>query len=303
MMTGEVLSYQFDDVIIDLRAGRVLRGGTAVPLEPKAFDLLVLLASRSGELVTRQQVLDDVWAGVYVTDNAVARVVAQLRRVLGDTARGARYIETVPTRGYRFIGPVSRVTASASSPDTAGTVAPSSLAPAQSAPSPQGPETPAPPPPAGPTAHPFWAAGLAALALVAILLAWRSQETARPRVATAVGARTQLTSSAALDAFPAWSPDGRTLAYASDRGGTFEIFLRDMVAGGERLALTADGQHNVQPVWSPDGSQIAYHSSGRGGIWIVARGGGSPRQLSTFGSRPAWSPDGARLAFQSAPYT
>src|SRR5918994_1308378 len=108
MMSREVLCYQFDDVVIDLRAGRVLRGGTPAALEPKAYDLLVLLASRSGELVTRQEVLDRVWAGVYVTDNAVARVIAQVRRTLGDSAKASRYIETVPTRGYRFIVPVAR---------------------------------------------------------------------------------------------------------------------------------------------------------------------------------------------------
>ena len=88
MMSREVLSYQFDDVVIDLRAGRVLRGGSPAQLEPKAYDLLLLLASRSGELVTKQEVFDRVWAGVYVTDNAVARVIAQVRRVLGDSARG-----------------------------------------------------------------------------------------------------------------------------------------------------------------------------------------------------------------------
>src|ERR671912_1144647 len=106
MMKPEVLSYQFDDVVIDIRAGRVTRRAVAVPLEPKAYDLLLLLASRSGELVTKQEVLDRVWSGVYVTDNAVARVIAQVRRTLGDSARGSRYIETVPTRGYRFIVPV-----------------------------------------------------------------------------------------------------------------------------------------------------------------------------------------------------
>lgn len=296
MMSTEVLSYQFDDVVIDLRAGRVLRGGVPVSLEPKAFDLLVLLASRSGELVTRQEVLDRVWAGVYVTDNAVARVIAQLRRALGDPARGARFIETVPTRGYRFIEPVTTVTAppvTTPSPESESAARPQEL--------PAGPATPFPP---APTPHPFWAAGLAALALVAIVLAWRAQEGMPPRPpGSATAARTQLTSSASLDAFPAWAPSGQTLAYASDRGGRFEIFLRDLTAGGERLALTNDGQHNVQPAWSPDGSRIAYHSSGRGGIWIVARTGGAPTQVSTFGSRPSWSPDGARLAFQSAPYT
>ena len=312
MMSREVLSYQFDDVVIDLRAGRVLRAGIAAPLEPKAYDLLVLLAARSGELVTRQEVLDRVWAGVYVTDNAVARVIAQVRRVLGDSAKASRYIETVPTRGYRFIVPVTPRYAVpvAVVPATAGPAATGTVA-AQSAP---GPPTALPAPAArttgtatlaeAPAGHPLWAAGLALVALTAILLAWRAQSSSISRASSALPAtRTQLTSSAMLDAFPAWSPDGRTLAYASDRGGRFEIFIRDLTAGGDRIALTDDRQHNLQPAWSPDGSRIAYHSSGRGGIWVVARAGGTPAQISRFGSRPAWSPDGTEIAFQGAPYT
>ena len=307
-MASEVLSYQCDDIVIDLRAGRVVRAGVAVPLEPKAYDLLVLLVSRAGELVTRQEVLDRVWVGVYVTDNAVARVVAQIRRGLGDSARDSRLIETVPTRGYRFIGPVTRNLAPPS-PALEATTAPTIPAateawvdrPVATGPAP----SPAADPPTAPTAsHPWWAAAFALLALAAMLLAWRSQAPpAGRRSAAEVTSRQQVTSSAALDAYPAWAPDGHALAYASDRGGRFEIFVRDLALGGDRLALTDDGQHNVQPAWSPDGSTVAYHSSGRGGIWVVPRTGGTPRQVAPFGSRPAWSPDGTRLAFQGGAYT
>ncbi len=311
-MNPEVVAYQFDDVVIEMRAGRVRRAGLAVPLEPKAYDLLILLVSRRGELVTRQQVLDEVWAGVYVTDNAVARVVAQLRRGLGDTARGARYIETVPTRGYRFIGPAEARydatpdLASGNGNGDASSLAPSALPAVTPGPAADGRTaatadgTPVTPPPA----HPFWAAALAALALLALFLAWRSQHTGHPPAAVSVAAsRVQVTSAASLDAFPAWSPDGRSLAYASDRHGRFEIFVLDLAAGGARIALTSDRQHNVQPAWSPNGAQVAYHSSGRGGIWVIGRQGGAPVQLTRFGSRPVWSPDGSRIAFQGAPYT
>ncbi len=308
MMTTEVLAYQFEDVVIDLRAGRVLKAGIPLPFEPKAYDLLRLLASRSGELVTRQEVLDTVWAGVYVTDNAVARVVAQLRRGLGDVARGARYIETVPTRGYRFIVPVTRV----GPPPAVGSAGPPGPRLVEGRPPGPAARTtttaPTPLPPAAPrpaldsgTPHPLWAAGFGLLALLALLLAWRASNGNDTR--QAAPARMQLTSSAALDAFPAWSPDGGAIAYASDRNGRFELFIRDVAAGGDRLALTNDGQINVQPSWSPDGTQLAYHSSARGGIWVIARTGGTPRQVSPFGSRPVWSPDGRRLAFQGSPYT
>ncbi|HTV03066.1 MAG TPA: winged helix-turn-helix domain-containing protein [Luteitalea sp.] len=303
MMPGEVLCYQFDDVIVDLRAGRVLKGGLPLALEPKAYDLLVLLASRAGALVSKQDVLDQVWAGVYVTDNAVARVIAQLRRALGDSAREARYIETVPTRGYRFIGEVTRDVApvQTSIPPTAAPRA-EALAPAVAPPiaTRDGGPGPAAPPTAS-ASHPVWAAGLALVALLSFFFAWRSQRA--PVVTAGAPLRTQITSSAALDAFPTWSPDGRAIAYASDRSGRFELFVRDLAAGGDRLALTSDGQHNVQPAWSPDGQSLAYHSSGQGGIWVIPRHGGTPRQISPFGSRPAWSPDGRRVAFQGGAYT
>ena len=100
--------YSFDDIIVDVASFRVERNGEAVPLEPKAFDLLVLLLERPGQLVTKQEILDCVWPQTAVTDNALTRIVANLRKTLGDDARDSRYIETVPTRGYRWLVPVQR---------------------------------------------------------------------------------------------------------------------------------------------------------------------------------------------------
>ena len=101
-------AYRFDDVRVDVASFRVERGGRPVPLEPKAFDLLVLLLERQGQLVTKQEILDAVWRHTAVTDNALTRIVAHLRKALDDDARDARYIETVPTRGYRWLVPVAR---------------------------------------------------------------------------------------------------------------------------------------------------------------------------------------------------
>jgi eukaryotic-like serine/threonine-protein kinase len=109
----------------------------------------------------------------------------------------------------------------------------------------------------------------------------------------------QLTNSAGLDIFPSLSPEGERLAYSSDRNGTFEIYLRDLAAGSRDVQLTKDGLQNLQATWSPDGKQIAYHSKTSGGIWLIPAEGGTPRRLTTFGSRPSWSPRGTWIAFQS----
>lgn len=100
------LAYAFDDVRVDRAAMRVTKAGLPVTLEPKAFDVLLHLLDNRGMLVGKAQLLETVWSGTFVTENNLAHAVSQLRRALGDSARTARYIETVPRRGYRFIAPV-----------------------------------------------------------------------------------------------------------------------------------------------------------------------------------------------------
>jgi DNA-binding winged helix-turn-helix (wHTH) protein/TolB-like protein/tetratricopeptide (TPR) repeat protein len=82
------------------------RAGQRIPLEPKSLRVLLLLVSRAGHLVDKQLLLDTVWAGTFVEENTLARTVAVLRRELGDDSRKPRLIETIPTRGYRFVAPV-----------------------------------------------------------------------------------------------------------------------------------------------------------------------------------------------------
>jgi DNA-binding winged helix-turn-helix (wHTH) protein len=101
--------YRWDDYVLDLDAYRLERGGVAVALEPKAFNLLAVMVQRPGHLFTKQEIFELVWPGTAVTDHALTRIVAQIRRALGDEAREARFLETVPTRGYRWIPPVETV--------------------------------------------------------------------------------------------------------------------------------------------------------------------------------------------------
>lgn len=110
-MAVKSLIYQFDNVRVEAREFRFFKDGASVTLEPKAFAVLIFLIENRGRLVLKDELLDAVWKDSFVTPNVLTRVVAQLRRALGEDAKSARYIETVPTRGYRFIAEVEEIQA------------------------------------------------------------------------------------------------------------------------------------------------------------------------------------------------
>ncbi len=81
-------------------------GDEIVRIEPKVADLLRVLAEHAGDVVTRTELLDRVWPGVVVGDEALSQSINKLRRALGDTSREATYVQTVPKRGYRLVAAV-----------------------------------------------------------------------------------------------------------------------------------------------------------------------------------------------------
>jgi DNA-binding winged helix-turn-helix (wHTH) protein/tetratricopeptide (TPR) repeat protein len=98
--------YRFDDVVVDPQSFRVMKAGKPLALEPKVLSVLTFLIENRGRLVEKKELIDAVWGGAFVIENVVSRAIAQLRKSLGDDAKESRYIETVPTRGYRFIAEV-----------------------------------------------------------------------------------------------------------------------------------------------------------------------------------------------------
>lgn len=282
-MTTVTSCFQFDTVEVRPGAFEVLRDGKAVPLEPKSIRVLLHLLEHRERAVSKDELMHAVWHNVAVTDNALTRVIAQLRRELGDDARNPRYIQTVPTLGYRFVAEVRVVTSAAEAAVPA-------------------PEVVHPAPAAAPRSFPVYTAGLA----VALLLAGTTWLVARRGPASAIepaakpASAIQVTTSAGLDLSPSFSPDGQSFVYSSDKNGTFEIFIRPVDTGARELQLTNDGGQNIQPVWSSDGTRIAWHSVKHRGIWVAPRdGSAAPRQVARSGSQPAWSPDSRFLAYRS----
>jgi DNA-binding winged helix-turn-helix (wHTH) protein/tetratricopeptide (TPR) repeat protein len=117
----------FAPFCLDLRAECLLRGSQPVRLRPKTFAVLRHLVQRAGVLVTKDELLDAVWADTAVTENTLTQSIGELRRVLKDDSTPPRFIETVHHRGFRFIAPTTSDTRapeieSAVSPSAANTL-------------------------------------------------------------------------------------------------------------------------------------------------------------------------------------
>src|SRR2546430_14283276 len=110
----------------------------------------------------------------------------------------------------------------------------------------------------------------------------------------------RLTFDAGLQSDPTWSPDGRFIAYSSDRRGNFDIWVQPM-GEGDPVQVTKSPAHDWQPDLSPDGNRIVFPSESEvGGLFVVPALGGNERKVSSFGYRPRWSPDGSQILFSTS---
>jgi TolB-like protein/DNA-binding winged helix-turn-helix (wHTH) protein/Tfp pilus assembly protein PilF len=98
--------YEFGAYRLDSEEKVLVCQGQAVPIPPKDIETLIVLVERAGHIVGKDELLEKVWPGVFIEENNLARRIFNLRQVLGEGPDGRKYIETVPKRGYRFVGSV-----------------------------------------------------------------------------------------------------------------------------------------------------------------------------------------------------
>jgi Tol biopolymer transport system component/DNA-binding winged helix-turn-helix (wHTH) protein len=323
--------YTFGPYRLDPSERLLSRDGTTLTLTPKAFDLLVYLVERHGRLVEKTALMSALWPDTVVEEANVAYNIAAVRKALGDGRGDAKFIETVPTRGYRFVAPVVEAPSASDVPDVRRRRLPFVLAhiPRMSL-----------------------AASLVGVVVVCAAAAWLLlRSPGRPEAPPM--RLVPLTTLTGMEDRPTFSPDGEQVAFSWNgaKQDNWDIYVT-WIGSSEVRRLTSDPAADTNPAWSPDGRQIAYQREqpdrttiqlvsvlggvdrkvvdfpgadsigwARDGHWLVvgrpgdetgpARGiylipveGGDPRPLiasapSVADFHPAFSPDGRQLAYVS----
>ena len=320
-----------------LETRELWKNGTRVKLGGQPFEILAALLERPGELVTREELRKRIWSEDTFVDfsHSLSAAVNKLRDALCDSAEEPRYIETLPRRGYRFIGKVEEPEA------VPREVVPAPIAAANLPTSPTEWR--------GALVENDWAATvpvkrqtlvqLGAVLIVAVLVSvgvvsqWvgpkrfksedaevsqasmklklAAEQSARPRPAIwrldlhAMPAKAPqlVLSVGSTIAGPQPSPDGKKLVFMSGAGERTEIWVSNLDGSAPRK-LTDMGRCGT-PRWSPDSQWIAFDSDGRNGwagIYVVSAGDGEPQPLAVDrwnNMVPSWSHDGKWIYFAS----
>ena len=311
----------------DLRTQELWKSGVKIRLGGQPFEILAALLDRPGELVTREELRTRIWpADTFVDFNhGLNAAVNKLRGVLSDSPEKPLYIETLPRRGYRFIGKL-RTPAAVSAPHTSATEpAPPFLDTVQLM---------------MPRKRPglAYAGELAGVVLCFALFGlwnWGRQDLGESRITMDWGRRASkelqivswkhavrtpnlshldLTHPEAADARKVVtsanyrnegaqvSPDGKTIAFMSDRSGSVEIWT--MNSDGTAAKKLTDMGNCGSPRWSPDSRWIAFDAvrEGVSSVFVVGASGGPAIAVVADGSQnmvPSWSKDGKWIYFAS----
>jgi len=261
---------------LDLRNGELRKQGIKVRLQQQPFQILVALLQHTGEVVTREDLREQLWPMDTFVDfeHGLNAAVKRLRDALGDSAENPVFIETLARRGYRFIAPVQGM----HNESVVETVSAPGLRESY--------------------ARRLWIP-VALVCLIVIVVAVR-KFVDRPRVRSSELTERKLTtnspemsvSSAVI------SPDGKLLAYTDNTG----VYLKHIQTGEmHQLQVSADFSNHLHvDDWYPDGSHllITHERPGESpSLWSISVFGGSPRRLIDNGEAGSVSPDGTRIAF------
>lgn len=294
-----------------MRTHELFKHGLRLKLSGQPFQILEVLLSRPGDLVTREELRDKLWPEDTFVDfsHGLNAAVNKLRDALSDSAESPKYIETLPRRGYRFIGKVELPVQQPSAPEAP-------------APPPTEPELPtflAPDPEQdAPEKRRNWRPILIAAAacfifvflLLLLVVKHLADRNGVPEAMEAMFRQGRVHPVINVpDSLgdPALSPDGNQIAFRRKGSTPSSVGLFVKTLGSDDMVQLTRSPADAYPVWSADGRSIAFvrNVEDQWEIFLIPSHGGEPRQITWTGIHPNrieidWSPDGNTIAFSGA---
>ncbi len=290
--------FRFGDVEVREREFRLMKAGEVIPVEPKAFRVLLFLLHNPQKLITKEELLNAVWGETAVSENSLTRSIALLRRLLDEDTHEPKFIETVATVGYRFLCPVVSEEFSSGSGKASSQVA--EVVPISAT---EGTKTSAPAPKRETERSLLlrllwpWILAVGLAAAIGIALVWIAWFSAPPTlVVTSIEPLTH-------DGLPKehLKNDGTRIYFDELVHGRY--LLSQVSAGGGEISRITNSLANtfVRDV-APDGSKLLISEPAINGLpqafWVLPLPSGTPRRLGALeGHSAAWSADGKRLIF------
>ena len=235
-MRWQIANYQFCEQQQTLSSS-----SETLQLEPMMVELLAYFCRHPNEIISVDQLIDQVWQGRVVTDNAVSRLITKLRRAFADDARQPKFIATFPKKGYKFVARVTTV----NEHDKQALVPDGEQA--------QRAETDEKPAETGWSVLKLPIVAVI-FALVVVLVFWQAWQTPRP---SATFARA-LTSMDGNEVFPSFSADGRRMAFMSVKAQRLRLGIKDLYNGKTVEINHPDGLNTGPGDWSKQGDELVY---------------------------------------------
>jgi Tol biopolymer transport system component/DNA-binding winged helix-turn-helix (wHTH) protein len=282
---GANQAFHVGDWLVEPELNRIQRRGEKAHLEPKVMEVLVCLTRANGSVVSKEQLIRQVWQDTFVTDDVLKGSIWQLRKAFRDDSKHPQVIETIPKGGYRLLLQVRAAGAEVDSTTNDSILRP----------------------PRARSRRLVRIAGIA-LAVLAVALGvlfltarWHRQPDSEI---------VPFTTLPGVEEMPSFSPDGNQIAFSYDDGKELNIFVK-AIGDEKMLQLTEPPGRSGCPQWSPDGRFIAYlygqpaaPGIRKWAIYLVTPLGGARRKLIDVAQETclvSWSRDSKSIIYPDKP--
>ncbi|WP_299074103.1 winged helix-turn-helix domain-containing protein [uncultured Paraglaciecola sp.] len=224
------MSWKIKEFVFHEQQQTLTNEQNTLKIEPMMCELLAYFCQHQNQIISKEQLLEAVWHGRYVSDNTVSKLITKLRKVLQDNARNPEFIVTVPKRGYQFVADAKPIQEQSNPHTKSGT---STVPPL------------------------YYKVCLLALALLTIVtLVWFALSNhASPKVIVSAKA---VTSDKGSEYFPSFAADGERLSYMNHDGERFKLYVKNIFSG-EQVEVTHGVGEGVGPGnWNDTGTKLVY---------------------------------------------